>query len=225
MNVLIFGASGMVGQGALREALAARDVALVKTVGRSPNGQQHPKLRDLVLDDMWDYSEVEDELRDFDACFFCLGTSSSGKKEAEYTRTTYELTLAAATTLVRLNPQMVFVYVSAAGADTSEKGKLMWARVRGKTENALLQLPFRGVYMFRPGMIEPLDGIKSKTAAYRVFYSLTKPVLPLLRKLMPAHVLSTAIIGQAMLAAVRHGAPKRILETGDINALGGGAKK
>lgn len=219
MNVLIFGATGMVGQGVLRECLQATDVALVKAVGRTPTGQQHPKLRELVHADMWDYSGLEGELSDFDACFFCLGATSSGMGEKAYTHLTYDLTLAAAGTLARLNPNMVFIYMSGAGADTSEQGKVMWARVRGRTENALLLLPFRGVYMFRPGMIQPLHGIKSKTAAYRIFYSLTKPVLPLLRRLFPDQILSTEQIGQAMLAAARHGAPKRILESREINAL------
>lgn len=219
MNVLIFGATGMVGQGVLRECLAAPDVELVKAVGRTPTGQQHPRLHDLVHAEMWDYSGIEAELSNFDACFFCLGATSSGMSEEKYTHLTYDLTLAAASTLARLNPQMVFIYVSGAGADSSEKSRIMWERVRGKTENALLQLPFRGVYIFRPGMIQPVGGIRSKTTAYRVFYSLARPLLPVLRALLPDQILSTPQIGQAMLAAVRHGAPRRVLESADINAL------
>jgi uncharacterized protein YbjT (DUF2867 family) len=218
VNVLVFGATGMVGQGVLRECLAAADVEKVLTVGRTPTGQQHPKLRELVHADMYDYSNVENELSDFDACFFCIGVTSSGMSEQKYSHLTYDLTLAAANTLARLNPQMVFVYVSGAGADTSETSKVMWARVRGKTENALLKLPFRGVYIFRPGMIQPV-GVKSKTTAYRWFYSLTKPLLPALRAMLPDQILSTPQIGQAMLAAVRNGAQKRVLESPDINAL------
>ena len=218
MNVLIFGATGMVGQGVLRECLAAADVEKVVTVGRTPTGQQHPKLQELVHADMYDYSNVENELSDFDACFFCIGVTSSGMPEQKYTHLTYDMTLAVANTLARLNPQMVFVYVSGAGADTSETSKVMWARVRGKTENALLKLPFRGVYIFRPGMIQPV-GVKSKTTAYRWFYSLTKPLLPALRAMLPDQILSTPQVGQAMLAAVRNGAQKRVLESPDINAL------
>jgi uncharacterized protein YbjT (DUF2867 family) len=224
VNVLIFGATGMVGQGVLRECLAAADVEKVMTVGRTPTGQQHPKLQELVHAEMWDYANVENELSDFDACFFCIGVTSSGMAEQKYMHLTYDMTLAVANTLARLNPQMVFVYVSGAGADTSETSRVMWQRVRGKTENALLKLPFRGVYIFRPGMIQPI-GVKSKTAAYRWFYSLTKPLLPALRAMLPDQILSTPQLGQAMLAAVRNGAQKRVLESPDINALSKRAPK
>ena len=218
MNVLLFGATGMVGQGVLRECLAAPDVEKVLTVGRTPTGQQHPKLRELVHAEMWDYANVDAELSNFDACFFCIGVTSSGMSEQKYTHLTCDMTLAVATTLARLNPQMVFVYVSGAGADSSETSRIMWERVRGKTENALLKLPFRGVYIFRPGMIQPV-GVKSKTTSYRWFYTLTKPLLPMLRAMLPDQILSTPQVGQAMLAAVRFGAPKRGLESPDINAL------
>jgi uncharacterized protein YbjT (DUF2867 family) len=224
MNVLIFGATGMVGQGVMRECLAAPDVAKVLTVGRTPTGQQHPKLEELVHAEMWDYANVEAELSNYDACFFCIGVTSSGMSEQKYTHLTYDMTLSVATTLARLNPQMVFVYVSGAGADSSETSRIMWERVRGKTENALLKLPFRGVYIFRPGMIQPV-GVKSKTTAYRWFYTLTKPLLPVLRSMLPDQILSTPQVGQAMLAAVRHGAPKRVLESADINALSKRASK
>lgn len=224
MNVLIFGATGMVGQGVMRECLAAADVEKVLTVGRTPTGQQHPKLQELVHAEMWDYANVEAELSNFDACFFCIGVTSSGMSEQKYTHLTYDMTLSVAGTLARLNPQMVFVYVSGAGADSSETGRIMWERVRGKTENALLKLPFRGVYIFRPGMIQPV-GVKSKTTSYRWFYTLTKPLLPVLRSMLPDQVLSTPQVGQAMLAAVRHGAPKRVLESPDINALSKRAPK
>jgi uncharacterized protein YbjT (DUF2867 family) len=219
VNVLIFGATGMVGQGVLRECLQAPDVQLVQTIGRTPTGQQHPKLRELVHAEMWHYEGVEAELANFDACFFCIGVTSSGMGEKEYTHLTYDMTLAAAETLARIKPAMVFIYVSGAGADSSGTSKIMWERVRGKTENALLRLPFRGVYIFRPGMIQPMDGIQSKTAAYRIFYSLTKPLLPLLRKALPKYVLSTRQVGQAMLAVVRGGARRRVLESVDISAI------
>jgi uncharacterized protein YbjT (DUF2867 family) len=218
LKVLIFGATGMVGQGVLRECLAAPDVEQVLTVGRTPTGQRHLRLQELVHADMWDYANVEAQMSGFDACFFCIGATAAGLSEKQYTHFTYDLTLAAASTLARLNAQMTFVYVSGAGADSSENSRIMWERVRGKTENALLRLPFRA-YVFRPGMIEPQDGIKSKTTAYRIFYTLTKPLLPLLRAALPAMVLSTRQMGQAMLAVARHGAPKPVLESADISAL------
>ncbi|NHZ96610.1 NAD(P)H-binding protein [Massilia sp. CCM 8734] len=220
MRVLIFGATGMVGQGVLRECLQAADVAQVVAIGRTPTGQRHPKLRDVVHADLFNYATLSAQLDDIDACFFCVGVTSSRMSEADYTRLTCDMTLAAANALVAKNPRMVFVYVSGAGADSSETSATMWERVRGKTENALLALPFRGVYIFRPGMIEPLDGIKSKTTAYRIFYALMKPVLPLLRAAMPRHVLTTRQVGQAMLAVVRNGARKRVLGSADIGPLG-----
>jgi uncharacterized protein YbjT (DUF2867 family) len=212
----------MVGQAALRECLQASDVELVQTVGRTPTGQQHPRLRELVHAEMWDYNSVDADLADFDACFFCIGATASGMTEKAYAHLTYDMTLAAASALARLNPQMVFVYVSGAGADSSETSKIMWERVRGRTENALLRLPFRGVYIFRPGMIQPLDGIRSKTTAYRWFYTMTKPLLPLLKAALPAQVLTTRQVGRAMLGVVRHGAPKRVMESRDIVAAAGG---
>lgn len=220
MNVLLFGATGMVGQGVLRECLLADDVLRVQTIGRTATGQQHPKLHELVHQDLFDYHAIETGLTNFDACFFCIGVTSSGMAEAQYTRLTHDLTLAAAQTLARLNPQMTFVYVSGAGADSSEAGRVMWARVRGRTENALQRLPFKAVYVFRPGIIQPLHGIRSKTDSYRWFYRLARPLLPLLRMLLPNTVLSTEIVGRAMLAVARRGAAGPVLEAADINALG-----
>ncbi len=221
MKVLVFGGSGMVGQGVIRECLQAADVELVQTVGRTPTGQQHPKLREVVHADMYDYARIEDQLTGFDACFFSIGVTSTGMQEAPYTRLTHGMTLAVAHTMVRLNPRMVFIYVSGVGADSSGTSTSMWKRIRGKVENALLALPFRGVYIFRPGIIQPLDGIRSKTASYRLFYTLTGPLLSVMRTLLPNHVLSTRQVGQAMLAAVRFGAPRRVLEIADIAALAG----
>lgn len=219
MKVLLFGATGMVGQGVLIECLQAADVSLVQSVGRTALDRQHPRLRDLVHTDLLDYSAIESELTGFDACFFCLGVTAAGKTEADYAKLTYDITLAAATTLVRLNPQMTFVYVSGAGTDSSEKGRSMWARVKGRTENALLRLPFKGAYMFRPGIIQPMRGVRSKTSTYQIFYALTRPLLPLLRTMMPSTILTTEVVGQAMLAVARRGASKPVLETADINAL------
>src|SRR5579863_720907 len=172
MNVLLFGATGMVGQGVLRECLLDPEVERVLAIGRTSCGQQHKKLRELLRKDFSDYSGVENELTGFDACFFCLGVSSAGMTEEAYRRVTYDLTLAAAQVLAKLNPDMTFIYVSGAGTDSSEHGRTMWARVKGKTENDLLRLPFHAAYMFRPGVIRPLHGIRSRTKLYRLFYLL-----------------------------------------------------
>ena len=220
MKVLIFGATGMVGQGVLRECLLAPDVESVVAIGRNPTGQQHPKLRDLVHRNMYDYGDVESQLQGFDACFFCLGVSSVGMKEPEYRHITYDLTLAAATVLARLNPGMTFTYVTGAGTDSSERGSSMWARVKGATENALLRLPFKAAYMFRPGMIQPLHGIRSKTPVYDAAIVVLKPVLGLAFRLWPNRVTTTEKLGRAMLAVARKGAAKPILDPADINALG-----
>jgi uncharacterized protein YbjT (DUF2867 family) len=223
MNVLLFGASGMLGQGVLRECLRAADVQLVQAVGRSATGARDPKLREIVHQDLLHYETIEAQLSNFDACFFCLGVSSSGMKEVDYERVTYGITLAAAETLCRLNPQMTFIYVSGAGTDSSERGRTMWARIKGKTENALLRLPFAAAYMFRPGIIQPLDGVKSKTTAYQVFYAFAKPLLPLLRLAFPNQVLTTQQIGRAMLNVTRSGYPRKVLESRDIRAAAGEA--
>lgn len=209
----------MVGQGVLRECLLDPGVKIVETVGRTATGVQHQKLRELVLLDLWDYSSIESELSGFDACFFTLGVSSAGMKEAAYAHVTYGLTMAAAETLSRLNPHMTLIYVSGAGTDSSEKGQMMWARVKGKTENALFRLPFKAAYMLRPGFIQPLHGIQSRTMAYRLLYTLMKPFLPVLRRTFPDSILTTEQIGRAMLEVARNGAPKRILESKDINAI------
>jgi uncharacterized protein YbjT (DUF2867 family) len=220
MNILIFGATGMVGQGVLRECLLAPDVESVVAVGRNATGQRHPKLRDLVHKDMYDYGAIEPQLQGFDACFFCLGVSSVGMKEPEYKRITYDLTLAAATVLARLNPGMTFTYVTGAGTDSSERGSSMWARVKGATENALLRLPFKAACMFRPGMIQPLHGVRSKTPLYDAAIFVLKPVLGLAHSLWPNKVTTTEKMGRAMLAVARNGAPKAVLDPADINALG-----
>jgi uncharacterized protein YbjT (DUF2867 family) len=220
MKVLLFGATGMVGQGVLRECLFDSEVQLVVTVGRTRTGRQDAKLREIEHRDLASYQDIESELAGFDACFFCLGVSSSGMKEAEYERITYGFTMAAAETLARLNPGMTFIYVSGAGTDSSEKGRAMWARVKGRTENALLRLPLKA-YMFRPGIIEPTDAIQSKTAAYRLFYKIGGPLLPMLRRMLPNLVVTTREIGRAMLAVAAHGYKRPILETRDIRSVVG----
>lgn len=217
MQVLLFGATGMVGQGVLRECLLAPDVEGVTTVGRTSTWTSHPKLRDVVRPNVFDLSGLEAQSAGVDACFFCLGVSSMGMTEEAYRRVTYELTLSVAQTLVRLNPRMTFIYVSGAGTDSTEKGRSMWARVKGQTENALLRLPFKTVCMFRPGLIVPLHGARSKTRFVRVTYILTRPILPLLQ-LLPS-VTTTEKVGRAMLRVAGEGAPKPILEAADINAL------
>jgi uncharacterized protein YbjT (DUF2867 family) len=219
MRVLIFGASGMVGQGVLRECLIDPDVESVVTIVRSATGKQDAKLRELVYDNFLDFSAIQGKLSVFDACFFCLGVSVAGMTEENYQRITYGFTLAAARVLARLNPNMTFIYVSGTGTDSSERGRSMWARVKGKTENELLRLPFHAAYMFRPGVIVPLHGIQSKTQLYRVFYILLGPVLPLLKGRFPKYVTTTEQIGRAMLKVAKRGWPKRVLETSDINQL------
>lgn len=243
MKILIFGASGMVGQGVMRECLLAADVASILMVGRSAAVVQHAKLRDLVLPDLMNYfasamrapEGIASEFQGFDACFFCLGVSSSGMDEARYTELTYDLTLACAEFLATLNPQMTFIYVSGTGTDSSEQGRIMWARVKGRTENALMQLPFKSAVMFRPGAIVPLHGARSKTTSYRVLYTVTAPILPLLRALFPKHVLTTESVATAMLNIARFGAAhfglsKRgergaVLEAADIYAVANSDKK
>ncbi|MEO8130539.1 MAG: epimerase [Bryobacteraceae bacterium] len=219
MKVILFGASGMVGQGVLRECLIDRDVESVLSIGRSATGQKHPKLRELIHKDFLDFSAIEGELAGYDACFFCLGVSSAGMPEKDYRRITYGFTMAAAEVLARLNPQMTFIYVSAQGAGS--KGPFMWSRVRGETEKALLALPFRAAYMFRPGAIVPLHGIQSKTKLYRLIYAVTGPVLPVLKAWMPSLVTSTEQLGQAMLQVAKEGASTPILESSHINKLWG----
>lgn len=209
----------MIGQGVLYECLHADDVEQILSIGRTPTGQQHPKLKEIVRSDLFNYSEIQDALSGFDACFFCLGVSSTGMTEEKYHRITYDLTLSAAKILSKLNPEMVFTYVSGVDTDSSEQGNVMWARIKGKTENALMQLPFRGTYMFRPGFIESAHGEKSKTRLYRVLYVLSSPFMPLIRYFFSTSILTTTQIGRAMLNSVRQGAPKKILEIPDIRVL------
>jgi uncharacterized protein YbjT (DUF2867 family) len=219
MNVILFGASGMVGQGVLRECLLDPDVKRVLGVGRSALEQQHAKLQQIVHQDFFNFAAIENQLGGYDACFFCLGVSSARMAEADYLHRTYDLTLAAAKILAKLNPGMTFIYVSGLGTDSTEKGPTMWARVKGKTENALLQLPFKAAYMFRPGVIQPLHGIRSKTTLYQFFYSFLGPLMPLVKAVFPNAVTTTECMGRAMLKVAKEGAPKPLLETQDINAL------
>ena len=216
MKIILFGATGMVGQGVLRECLLAPDVEAVLTVGRTATGQRHARLREIVHTDLTDYTAIEGDLAGHDACFFCLGVSASGMSEQDYAKITYDVTLAAAQLLAQLSPGMTFLYVSGAGTDSTERKRAMWARVKGRTENALLALPLRAV-MFRPGLIRPLHGIKSKTRLYRVAYAALWPLFPVLGAL--GLLTTTERVGRAMLQVARRGAPRSILTNRDIDEL------
>ncbi len=219
MKVILFGATGMVGQGCLRECLLDASVESVLAVGRSPTGQRHAKLREILHDNFFDFSAIESQLAGLDACFFCLGVSSLGMSEERYRRLTYDITLAAAKTLSRLNPGMVFIYVTGRGSDSTEQGPLMWARVKGKTENDLLKLPFKAAYMFRPAAIQPLHGIRSKTAWVQGIYVVGAPLLALLNRVAPKYMTTTEQVGRAMIKVSREGFPSPVLESEDINAV------
>jgi uncharacterized protein YbjT (DUF2867 family) len=218
MNVAIFGATGMVGHGALLECLEDPGITRVVAVVRRPIGIKNGKLSEIIHTDFFDFGAIEHELRDLDACFFCLGVSAAGMSEDAYRRVTYDVTLAAAKTLLRVNPSLVFEYVSGAGTDSSEHGRAMWARVKGKTENDLLALSDRTL-MFRPGWIQPAKGVVSSTRLYRVMYTVAGPLYPLLKVLFPQAMLTSATLGQAMIAAARRPPAKRVLEARDINDL------
>jgi uncharacterized protein YbjT (DUF2867 family) len=219
MKVILFGATGMVGQGVLRECLLDAGVESVLVVGRSATGQRHVRLREILHDNFFDLSGLESQLAGYDACFFCLGVSSVGMSEERYRHMTYDLTMAAATALAKLNPGMVFIYVTGRGTDSSEHGRLMWARIKGKTENDLLKLPFKAAYMFRPAGIQPLHGIRSKTAWYQAVYVAAAPLLTLLHRVAPTYVTTTEQVGRAMIKVARDGYPKRVLESEDINRI------
>ncbi|HTT72781.1 MAG TPA: NAD-dependent epimerase/dehydratase family protein [Thermoplasmata archaeon] len=219
MKVLLFGATGMVGQGVLRECLLDPRVETVLSVGRSATGQHHPKLHEVVRGNLADLAALEDQLRGYDACFFCLGVSSAGLSEGAYRHVTYDLTVSVGRTLAGLDPGMTFIYVSGAGTDSTERGRTMWARVKGQTENALLRLPFKAAYMFRPGIIRPMHGARSKTRSYRVLYAALEPFVFLLALVAPNSITTTERMGRAMIHAAQAGAPTVRLGTREINAL------
>lgn len=212
MRVIIFGATGMIGRGVLRECLLDSEIEAVLTVGRSATGLQHEKLNEIIHKNLLELSVSEGALSGYDACFFCLGVSSVGMKEEEYQRVTYEITMAVAQTLVKLNSKMTFIYVSGAGTDSSEQGGVMWARVKGKTENALLRLPFKAAYMFRPAYIQPRHGVVSKTKLYRALYVGLGILEPVLKMLFPKYVTTTEILGRAMIKVAKKGSPTSIIE-------------
>jgi uncharacterized protein YbjT (DUF2867 family) len=217
MKVILFGATGMVGQGVLRECLVDPGVERVLVVGRSPTGQRDAKLHEVLHDNFFDFSAIESALTGHDACFFCLGVSSVGMDAERYRHLTYDLTMAAATTLAKLNPEMVFTYVTGRGTDTTEQGPRMWARVKGKTENDLLKLPFKAAYMFRPAGIQPLHGVRSKTAWVQAIYVMASPLLARLARTSPRYMTTTERVGRAMISVARNGYPRPVLESEDIN--------
>lgn len=222
MKVILFGATGMVGQGVLRECLRDADVKSVLTISRSPTGQTHPTrptLRELVSKDLFEFdaaiTDLQGYLQEYDACFFCLGVSAAGMSEADYTHLTFDLTVGWAKVLARINPAMTFIYVSGAGTG----GKAMWAQVKGRTENALLAL-FPSAYMFRIGALRAMHGEVSKTRWTRILYAVFQPLWPLVRVIAPGAMITTEELGRAMIRVARQGAPKRLLENRDLLALG-----
>lgn len=219
VNLILTGATGMVGEGVLHEALAHPEVEHVLVLTRKPTGIQHPKLTEVLHDDFYDLSPVESKLVGYNACLFCLGVTSVGKKEAEYRHLTYDLTMHVAETLARLNSQMTFCYISGMSTDSTEKGRSMWARVKGKTENDLTRLPFKSVYLFRPGYLHPTPGLKNTLK----YYKYITWMYPLLQLVTPWAVSTLKQLGQAMINVAVRGYPKRILEVKDIIAASKGA--
>ncbi len=215
MKVIVTGATGMVGEGVMHQCLQHNDISEVLVINRKPCGVQHSKLKEIIHSNFFDLSAVENQLNSYDACFFCLGVSSVGMKEEEYTKLTYTLTMNFAQTLARLNNAMTFCYISGTSTDSTEQGKLMWARVKGKTENDLMKLPFKGVYNFRPAIIQPLKGAKNTLKLYKYLGWL----LPVIKTLMPNYISRLDELGDAMINAAIKGYEKNILEVKDIAVL------
>ncbi len=215
IRVILFGATGMVGEGVLHECLQHPDVESVLVIGRKTCRLKHSKLRELLHNDFFDYTSIENQLTGFNACFFCLGVSSLGMNEKDYYRITYDLTMQAAETLSKLNPVMIFCYISGAGTDSTEQGRLRWARIKGRSENQLLRLPFKAAYMFRPGFIKPTTGLKN---AY-IFSKILGWFYPLWKILVPKYVCTMEDLGLAMINAARIGYSKQVLENIDIGQL------
>ncbi len=219
MNVVLFGATGMVGAGALLECFADPRVTSILAVTRSPTGRTHPKLREVLHSDFFNYDALRADFAACDACFFCLGVSSIGMREAEYTRLTHDLTLAAAQAMAAANRQMTFCYVSGVGTDSTERGRTMWARVKGRTENALSALPFKAAFMFRPGYIQPIGDVQSKTGWVQTAYDILAPFYPLVHRLLPNGSTTTANLGKALIQVAASGYTSSILYSRDMNAL------
>jgi uncharacterized protein YbjT (DUF2867 family) len=221
MNAVIFGATGMVGKGVLLECLDDARVEHVLLVSRHPiDDVSHPKIREIVHADFTAFENLTPAFADIDACFYCLGVTAVGLSEGQYHHLTYDLTLAAATALASASAgRLTFCYVSGEGTDSTEHGGTMWTRVKGKTENALLRLPFKAAFMFRPGYIQPLRGIRSKTRWYQALYDVIGPFYPIVRRLFPKYVTTTTNIGRAMIHVAVSGWSRQILSSGDINQL------
>jgi uncharacterized protein YbjT (DUF2867 family) len=218
VKVVLFGATGMIGSGVLLECLRDPDVTAVLSLVRGPGGVSHDKLTERVHDDFFDYEGVSAELSGFDACFFCLGVSAFGMSEPAYHRITVDLTLSAANALLSANPGLTFCYVSGASTDSTEQGRQMWARVKGKVENRLLAMPMKA-YMFRPGYIQPVEGVRSKTRAYRIVYGVLGGLYPVFKRLFPRQVMTSRDLGLAMIQVARSGNETHILEAADINRI------
>jgi len=212
IKTIITGATGMVGEGVVHECLQHPNVESALVINRKPSGVKHQKLIEIVHEDFFNLTPIENQLAGYNACYFCAGVSSVGKKEEEYKHITYDLTINFAKTLIKLNPTMVFCYVSGSGTDSTGKGKIMWARVKGKTENDLLKLGFKDAYMFRPGYIQPIKGLKNAYKVYKVF----SPFYPVLKTLFPKYVVSLQEVGLAMINVTLFGLEKKILECKDI---------
>jgi uncharacterized protein YbjT (DUF2867 family) len=219
MHVALYGATGMVGTGVLLECIADPRITSVTCVGRKPNEVKHAKVRDLVRKDLFDYSDIGDALNGVDACFYCLGVTSVGRDEASYTRVTVDMTLAAANALAKVNPTMTFCFVSGSGTDSSGTSRQMWARVKGRAENALFAMKFR-TYAFRPGLIQPMKGIRSKTGWYNAFYAVFGPIYAIFGSLMGSFATTTDNIGRTMIRVAIEGSDKKILTNADLNRLG-----
>lgn len=217
MKVIITGSSGMVGKATLLECIESDQVNQILLINRTTINYKHKKVTELLHKDFSDFSLVKDKLNGYDACFHCMGVSAFGLNEEQYSHFTYDMTMALANTLYELNPNIVFNYVTGAGADSTEKGKIMWARVKGKTENAILKLGFKDAYAFRPGAILPEKGVKSKTKLYNFIYIITKPFYPLMRKLKS--VTPSSKVGLAMINSVMYPQEKKHLEIENINRL------
>jgi uncharacterized protein YbjT (DUF2867 family) len=219
IKTIVFGASGMVGKGVLIECLESPAVASVLVIGRNTCDIKHAKLKEIIHKDFMDYTPIQNQLEGYNACYFCLGVSALGMSEKKYTEVTHDYAISTAKTLLALNPEMTFCYVSGLGTDGTEKGRSMWARVKGKTENDLLKMPFKGVYLFRPGFIQPMKGVKSKVGWYQAFYTIFKPLYPGLKKLFPRAVTSTVKVGLAMINVTLKGYSTPYLENRQINEL------
>jgi uncharacterized protein YbjT (DUF2867 family) len=226
VKVAILGATGMIGQGVLRECLADNDIDAVVSIGRGASGVAHAKLTEALhpnlAEELLDPAVLEKEIAGAQALFFCLGVASAGKSEDDYRRITYDLTLAVATAMATANPGATFVYVSGVGADSTERGRVMWARVRGATENALLARADLHAYIVRPGFVQPRHGATSRVTLYRWIYRVAAPLYPLVRRAMPNYATTTENLGRAMIALARTGSPERILLSRQVNELAGG---